>query len=134
VIVAKFNSLISMPPASLQDNFLRFLDLETIAKGTFPDYPLDSALAVVRSMGRHSNASFTSKVTYEGWREVAVSWILCERDFIIPPDVQRGYIETIGRESGRDVDLHVLDTGHSPNTTAPEALAEVLVKIVAAEA
>ncbi|ETI20245.1 hypothetical protein G647_08279 [Cladophialophora carrionii CBS 160.54] len=116
-----------------EDNFLRFLDIETIAKATFPDYPLDLALSQVRAMGRHSNASFTSKVTYEGWRDVAVSWILCERDLIIPPAVQRGYIDRIGQESGREVDLHVLDAGHCPNVTAPEALAEVLVKIVQAE-
>ncbi|KIW62374.1 hypothetical protein PV04_10554 [Phialophora macrospora] len=128
---------VGAPPPGLvavgEDNFLRFVDVEAVAKGTFPDYPLDLAVGVVRSMGRHSNASFTSKVTREGWRDVAVSWILCERDFIIPPDLQRGYIERIGRESGRDVDLHLLDTGHCPNITAPEALAEVLVKIVAAE-
>ncbi|OCT48128.1 hypothetical protein CLCR_04260 [Cladophialophora carrionii] len=116
-----------------KDNFLRFLDVETIAKATFPDYPLDLALGQVRAMGRHSNASFTSKVTYEGWRDVAVSWILCERDLIIPPAVQRGYIDRIGQESGREVDLHVLDAGHCPNVTAPEALAEVLVRIVQAE-
>ncbi|EXJ54659.1 hypothetical protein A1O7_10000 [Cladophialophora yegresii CBS 114405] len=118
-----------------EDNFLRFLDVETIANATFadPDYPFELALAFVRSMGRHSNASFQGKVTYEGWRDVNVSWILCERDLIIPPSVQRGYVDRIAEQSGREVDLHVLDAGHAPNVTAVEALAEVLVKIVQKE-
>ena len=84
-------------------------------------------------MGRHSNLSFTSKATHSGWKNAPVSWILCEQDFIIAPDVQKGYIKRIEEESGRKVDLYTLATGHAPNATAPEQLAEVLAKIVGKE-
>ena len=81
-------------------------------------------------MGRHSNLSFKSKITHSGWKDVPVSWILPKNDFIIPPDVQRKYVDTIERESGRKVDLHTLEAGHCPSWTVPEKVAELLVKIV----
>ena len=118
---------------SLQDHYLRFVDIETIARGTFPDMDLPLAIANVSSMGRHSNLSFTSKVTHAGWKEVPVSWILCELDYIIAPDVQKAYVKRIEEEGGKKVDLCSLATGHAPNATAPEKLAEVLVEIAGKE-
>jgi hypothetical protein len=92
--------------------------------------PLQSAIEVIKSMGKHSNLSFKSQITHSGWKDVPVSWILTELDFIISPDVQRGYIETIERETGRKVDLHIMATGHSPTATKPEEVAAILLKIV----
>ncbi|OAL39241.1 hypothetical protein AYO20_01559 [Fonsecaea nubica] len=115
-----------------KDGFLRLVGVETIAKATFPDLDFDKAVAVVKTMSRHSALSFASKVTYPGYKHVPVSFIMCANDMIVPPDLQRGYIDMIQRESGRDVDVHTLDTGHCPNTTAPDQLAKLIVDIAAA--
>ncbi|KIW22402.1 uncharacterized protein PV07_12290 [Cladophialophora immunda] len=115
-----------------EDGFLRLVGTDIIAKATFPDLEFDKAVATVRSMSRHSALSFASEVTYPGYKHVPVSFIVCENDMIIPPDLQRGYIEMIRRESGSAVDVHTLNTGHCPNTTAPDQLAKVIVQIAAA--
>ena len=94
--------------------------------------PFEQARQIVQSMGHHSNLSFESKVTHSGWKDVAVSWILTEMDFIVPVDVQKGYIELIEKEGNKKVDVHVLKAGHAPNASVPGELAEVLVKIFGA--
>ncbi|EXJ69546.1 uncharacterized protein A1O5_07582 [Cladophialophora psammophila CBS 110553] len=115
-----------------KDGFHRLVGIETIAQATFPDLELDKAVAVVKHMTRHSAVSFAGEITHAGYKHVPVSYIVCENDMIIPPEMQRGYIEKIQRESGRDVDVHTLNTGHAPNTTAPDQLANVIVRIAAA--
>ncbi|OAP55372.1 hypothetical protein AYL99_10345 [Fonsecaea erecta] len=129
-------SRVGEPPPEMvetgKDGFLRLVGIDIIAKATFPDLDFDKAVATVKSMSRHSARSFASEVTYAGYQHVPVSFIVCENDMIIPPDVQRGYIEMIGRESGREVDVHTLPTGHCPNTTAPNKLAKVIVQIATA--
>jgi hypothetical protein len=117
----------------IQDKFLRFVDIEKIAMGTFPDATDKTvALETVKNMGRHSYASFDSTITNSGWKDVPVSWMLTLMDFIVPTEVQRKYIETIEKETGKKVDVHELQTGHGPATTAPEKVAEIVVKILEA--
>ncbi|KAJ9614613.1 hypothetical protein H2200_002750 [Cladophialophora chaetospira] len=116
-----------------EDHFIRFVNVQMIAQGTIPDMDQTIAVEFIKSMGRHSNLSFTSKATHSGWKNVPVSWILTEQDFIVAPDLQKSYIKRIEEESGQKVDLHVLATGHAPNASAPEKVAEVLVKVLALE-
>jgi pimeloyl-ACP methyl ester carboxylesterase len=110
---------------------MRLSNLDTIAKFSFPDMDFDRALAVAQSMPNHSAISFRGKVTYPGYRFSPVSWIFCENDFIIPPETQQKYIDRIQEETGKQVDVHPLATGHCPNSSAPEKLADLIVKIAA---
>ena len=116
----------------MQDGYIRILDVELIARSAFPELPFERAFEIVKSMGRQSVLSFEGKVTYAGYRHVPVSWIFCENDAIISPTLQREYIQRIEEESGKRIDLHTLASGHSPNVTVPDKLAEILVKILAA--
>ncbi|KIX01401.1 uncharacterized protein Z518_09127 [Rhinocladiella mackenziei CBS 650.93] len=123
------------PPPELvemgKDGFMKIVGVEAVAQGTFPDLELDKAVEIVKMMPKHSALSFEGQLTYPAYKYIPASYIFCENDFIIPPDKQREYIERIKRESGKDVDVHTLSTGHGPNVTAPGVLANVIVDIAA---
>lgn len=115
----------------VQDGFIRFSDVEIIARGAYPELQFERALEIVKSMGRHSMPSFQGKITYPGYQHVPVSWILCENDAMITPTLQREYIQRIEEESQKKVTIYPLTTGHSPNITASDQLAKILVQIMA---
>lgn len=108
--------------------------VEESAKLTFSDLPFEEAKDWVRKMPYHSAPSFEGKLSYPGYNTIPVSFIFCEKDVILPPDFQRSVIETIEKESGNKVDVHHLNAGHCPNASAPQELASVVVKAVAAAA
>jgi hypothetical protein len=48
------------------------------------------------------------------YNDVSVSYLICEKDRVIPPDIQRDGIAMIERESGRKVDVTTVQAGHVP--------------------
>ena len=55
-------------------------------------------------MGSHSSASLRDPLTYAGYKDVPVSYLICEKDMTIPTDSARDMIELIEREGGNKVD------------------------------
>ncbi|EXJ68272.1 uncharacterized protein A1O5_08887 [Cladophialophora psammophila CBS 110553] len=104
--------------------------IEESAKLTFSDLPFEEAKEWVKRMPYHSAASFDGKLTYPGYNHIPVSFVICEKDVILPPEFQHSVIDGIERESGKKVDVHTLNTGHCPNASAPEDLASVIIKAV----
>ncbi|KAJ0116601.1 hypothetical protein J7T55_009751 [Diaporthe amygdali] len=70
------------------------------------------------SLAYHSSTSFTNPLTYAGYKDVAASYLFCEKDILIPPESQTDMIELIERESGNKVDVMRVQAGHAPNITA----------------
>lgn len=83
---------------------------------------------------RHSAASFMNELTHAGYKDVPVSYLLCEADKCVTPDVQRKGIEVIERESGRKVDVTAAQLDHAPIITAPQVLVDWIVKMAEMEA
>jgi len=108
---------------------MRIVGIDAAAKATFPELEVDKAIALVMSFSRHSALSFKGELTYPGYNYVPTSYILCEKDSNMTPAIQRQYIDRIETESGNDVDVRTLNTGHCPNITAPEKLAQIVVDI-----
>jgi pimeloyl-ACP methyl ester carboxylesterase len=79
---------------------------------------------------RHSALCFTGRLTYPAYRYVPVAYIVCERDLVIPPAFQREWIDRMEEESGRSVRRLSLDTGHSPNASAPGDLVRLIEEAV----
>jgi hypothetical protein len=52
---------------------------------------------------------------------VARTYVVCERDRVIDPAVQRDMIAAVGCDS-----VYSLDTGHSPFLSRPQALGELI--------
>ncbi|KAJ9612416.1 hypothetical protein H2200_004013 [Cladophialophora chaetospira] len=85
---------------------------ESTAAICFTTMPLAESTEIVKTFGKHSAISFENPLTYAGYKTIPCSYMVCETDLCIPPDVQREGIETIEQESGRKVDVTNTDADH----------------------
>lgn len=97
---------------------------------TFSDLPFEEGLKHCKEMADHSTASFKEKLSYAGYNDVEVHYIVCEEDKVIPPEYQYGMIEMVKVSSGREVIVHKLQSGHAPNISQPDNLATILKDVV----
>ncbi|KAH6963087.1 Alpha/beta hydrolase fold-1 [Fusarium avenaceum] len=106
------------------------LDPKGHASSTFSDLPADEALELAKQMPEHSTPSFKEPLTYPGYNDVEVHYIVCEQDKIIPPMFQRGMIEAVKMSAGKDVKVHSLDSGHVPVISQPDNVSKIVKKII----
>lgn len=97
--------------------WLAISDMKQALPLMLSDLPLEEAEAWADRMSTHSSTSFANELTYAGYKDVPVSYLICERDVIIPPERQRGMIEMIERVSGNKVDVSTIQSGHCVNIT-----------------
>ncbi|KAF1840403.1 alpha/beta-hydrolase [Cucurbitaria berberidis CBS 394.84] len=103
------------------------MDAVQMAGAIRNDLPYEEAYPFALQLPYHSAISFQEPITQAAYKTIPVSYIVCERDMIINPDTQRRFIKTIEEESGREVDVFGLDSGHCPNWSQPEKLVEIIV-------
>ncbi|KAF2112810.1 Alpha/beta hydrolase fold-1 [Lophiotrema nucula] len=65
------------------------------------------------------------------WREIPLTYVLCDQDSTVPYPYQQSFVETL-KEEGASVETVELHTGHCPNLTATNDIVNV-VKGVAAK-
>ncbi|MCJ1435194.1 hypothetical protein MMC27_004566 [Xylographa pallens] len=87
---------------------------------SFSDLPQEEGEAWVKKFVRHSAVSFSNELTYAGYKDIPVSWLLCEDDLTIPAETQKEAIEMIEKESGEKVDVTRIKSGHCPNVSKPQ--------------
>jgi hypothetical protein len=90
------------------------------AKITLNHLPLSEGEAWVKLFPKHSAVSFDNELTYAGYKDVQVSYLLCEEDLCIPATVQRAEIEMMEKESGRKVYVTSIKADHCPNVTSTQ--------------
>jgi pimeloyl-ACP methyl ester carboxylesterase len=98
---------------------------------TFSDLPPERALEMSRQMPDHSTPSFREKLTYPGYSDVQVHYVVCEEDKLILPEHQKGMIEFVKGFTGKDVVVHKLQSGHVPTTSQPDNVAKVVLDVFA---
>ena len=106
------------------------IDAALIGPVTFSDLPPDLALEWGHKLTTHSLPSFNGKLTYPAYRHIPTSFIFCERDLIISPDLQQATISFLEGEKGGQGSVTVvkLDTGHCPNVSVPQETAAAILK------
>jgi hypothetical protein len=77
---------------------------------------------------RHSAVSLEGNLTYAGYRDVPVSYLLCEGDLVIPPETQRSEIAMIERLTRKKVDVTNIGTGHVPYVSQPQLVIDWILK------
>lgn len=97
---------------------------------TFGDLPEAEALKWAESMNVHSVPSFSEKLTYAGYNDVDVHYILCEKDKIIAPEHQQAMIGMIEQSSGQAPTVHKINSDHAPTVSHPDELAKIVKSIV----
>lgn len=99
------------------------------------DLPFEDAYPLVRQLVHHSAIAFSSPTTQAAYKDIPVSYIVCEKDLIITPDVQRRFIRNIeeGKGESGKVDVVSLQAGHCPNLSVPGELVDVVVECAGKE-
>jgi hypothetical protein len=80
-------------------------------------------------MTAHSALSFSGPLQNAGYLNIPVSYIVCEKDISVPPHVQRSVVDTISKESGREVFTFSCDSGHFPIVSIPGKVASFINKV-----
>ncbi|KAI1144483.1 alpha/beta-hydrolase [Hypoxylon sp. FL0543] len=112
--------------------WLYIADIPAAGLVTISDLP-DKAEreAWVEKFQTQSSVSFSNELTHAGYKDVPVSYLFCEDDLCVTPQVQKEAIETIERESRRKVDVTSIKAGHCPSVTVPEKVVEWIVHTAA---
>ena len=92
--------------------------IEPSARIVYSDIPVEEANAWIRRFPRHSGPSFADELTYAGYKDVPVSYLLCEEDICIPAKNQQTGIDLIEKVSGKKVDVTSIKAGHVPIVSA----------------
>lgn len=90
------------------------------AEIVFSDLPLQQGLYWGSKLVKHSAASFTSPLTYGGYNDVPVSYLVAEDDKSILPATQRAQIKMIEEASGKKVHVTSIHSDHAPPVSHPQ--------------
>ncbi|RVX74127.1 hypothetical protein B0A52_01959 [Exophiala mesophila] len=101
------------------------------AKISLSSLPLEESEPLIRDLAKHSAVSFTNNLTYAGYRDVPVSYLLCTADLCVPPAVQRKGIDMIERVSGTRVKVTEVACDHGVNHTSPDKVVAWIMSVVA---
>lgn len=108
-------------------------DIALSASICFSDVPKEDGEEYVKRFPRHSAISFTNELTHAGYKNIPVSYLLCEEDLCITPTLQKEGIAMMEKESGRKVDVTSIKTGHIPNheKSAPQKVIDWVLDVAA---
>ncbi|KAI0169131.1 alpha/beta-hydrolase [Hypoxylon sp. FL1284] len=103
----------SKVPAVVDDNgWFSYSDIPKVAALSFSDMPLKEGEYWAKKLVHHSGPSFVSPLTYPGFKDVPVSYLLCLNDLTILLEIQQSGIDMIERETGRKVAVTRIEADH----------------------
>jgi len=85
--------------------------------------PADAAAAAARFRPHHAIA-FVTPLEHAAWHDASSTYVLCEQDRSIPPEIQR----KLATRAGETV---TFPTGHAPQLARPDLVIELLARIAA---
>jgi hypothetical protein len=85
--------------------------------------PETTAKCISELVPYQAKPTLYTPTTYEAYRDVPSTYLLCEKDAAIPFDLQKTMVSLAGDEALRS---HICETGHSPMLGAPQMVAEVI--------
>ncbi|KAF8205333.1 Alpha/Beta hydrolase protein [Mycena galopus ATCC 62051] len=115
----------------LEEGHLSITDPAKGAPIIFSDLPLAEGVAWTAKFSTHSPVSFGQKVTYAAYKDIPISYVLCENDALITPAQQHKMIAGLESEmGGKTVDLHPVQSGHGINVSQPGTMVDVVRRIL----
>ncbi|KAH9896243.1 Alpha/beta hydrolase fold-1 [Xylariomycetidae sp. FL2044] len=77
----------------------------------------------------HSSVALMDPCRYAGWKDLPVSYLVCENDHTVTLENQTTLIDMVERETGRNVDVMRIASGHAPNITEPQLMLDWILKL-----
>ena len=104
-------------------------DIPKLAALSFSDMPPKEGEIWARKLAHHSAASFANPLTYAGFKDVPVSYLLCLHDLTITPETQKSGIDMIERETGKKVAVTSLEADHVAPLTHTDEVVRWVVQL-----
>ncbi|KAJ6514170.1 Alpha/beta hydrolase fold-1 [Mycena vitilis] len=112
----------------IKDGYM-VMDPANSAPINFSDLPPEEALSWASKMREHAAASFGETLTYGAYKDIPISYLLCELDKGVSLEVQNIIIAGMESEmGGRTVDRHPVQSGHCINVSQPKTMVAVIRK------
>ncbi|KAF7358003.1 AB hydrolase-1 domain-containing protein [Mycena venus] len=93
----------------------------------YSDLAPEEALSWAKQMPNHSAVSFGQKLTYAAYKDIPASYLFCEGDKCVTPELQNRIIAAMESEmGGRIVDRHSAKADHAVNISQPKTMVEVI--------
>lgn len=89
----------------------------------YNDLDDETAAKYVDALVHHAMPCFITPITYEAYRDVPATYLICERDEAIRPDFQRAMVANAGDSVVR---TYTCASGHSPMLSVPDKVFEVI--------
>lgn len=96
---------------------------------TFSDLPPAEGEDWIRRFPQHSAASFSNELSHAGYKDIPVSYLFCEEDLCVTPDLQRKGIQSMEEARGRKVDITSIKSDHVPPVSHPELVVEWILNV-----
>ncbi|KAF1981541.1 alpha/beta-hydrolase [Aulographum hederae CBS 113979] len=96
----------------------------------YNDVPDDLAKKCVEMLTGHPvSAQIEGKVSSEeSWKGFPLEYIVCTLDVAIPKDLQLLMVQKV-RDTGKEVRVHELESGHSPFLSMPEKVKDIIIEV-----
>ena len=92
--------------------------------------PQEEGEKYAAKLTKHSAASFGSPLTYAGYKDVPVSYLLCEDDIVVTPAIQRAGIDMIERETGKRVQVTSVKADHAAPLSLTAAVNDWIMDVI----
>lgn len=94
----------------------------------YSDLPSEEAEYWVKQMVAHPYSAQSTPVSNEAFRELPTSYIICENDKGILPEVQQMMIDRL-KVAGVDIQVQRCSGSHSPFLSMPNVTADIIENI-----
>ena len=98
------------------------------APNFYNDLPDDESAYWSKKITLHPKSAQFTPVKNEAWREIPVSYIRCEKDAALVPDIQQMMIDSVTKV-GVPVAVEKASGSHSPFMSMPQSLSEIIDRI-----
>ncbi|KAI1811924.1 Alpha/beta hydrolase fold-1 [Poronia punctata] len=112
-----------------EDGWFYYPNVTHTAEIVFSDLPLEEGKYWARKLVKQSAASYASNLTYAGYKDVPVSYLIAEQDRSIKPATQKSQIEMIERVSGNKVDVSSVQSGHALPISHPQQVTDWILRV-----
>ncbi|KAL4731855.1 hypothetical protein ACLX1H_000850 [Fusarium chlamydosporum] len=121
--------IIYLAGVALPDDYMTLTPAS--APFVYSDLPPAEALKLAKEMPQHSTASYKEQLTYPGYQDAEVHYIICEEDELVLTEYQYGMVELLKGMTNGDVGIHKIKSGHTPNLTQPDTITEIVRQTIA---
>lgn len=111
------------------DGWLTQPEPEKTAELCMQTIPLKEATAFIKMFANFSSYAYLDKLTYEGYKDLPASYLLCELDQVLPPSLQQEGIDAIEKVSGNKVHVTRIQGDHCPNWTSESKVVDWMVNL-----